>query len=71
MDLFCYLFFVFVMFLCLFIVATWSHAWKGLASWLSCMHDVFLCFVTFAYGILGQVWCLIVSIPDIFLHFYF
>ena len=41
MDLFCYLFFVFVMFLCLFIVATWSHAWKGLASWLSCMHDVF------------------------------
>ena len=29
------------------------------------MCDVFLCFVTFRYGVLGQVWYLIVSIPDI------
>ena len=28
-------------------------------------YDVFLCFVTFPYGFLGQVWYLIVSIPDI------
>ena len=28
---------------CLFLVALWSPAWKGLTSWLSCL----LCFVTF------------------------
>ena len=27
--------------------------------------DVFLCFITFPYGVLGQVWYLIVSIPDL------
>ena len=27
--------------------------------------DVFLRFVTFPYGVLGQVWYLIVSIPDL------
>ena len=27
--------------------------------------DVFLCFVTFPYGILGQVWYLILTIPNI------
>ena len=27
--------------------------------------DVLLCFVTFPYGILGQVWYLIVLIPDL------
>ena len=27
--------------------------------------DVFLCFVNFTYGALGQVWCLIVLIPNI------
>ena len=26
---------------------------------------VFLCFVTFPYGVLGQVWYLIVSNPDL------
>ena len=36
MDLFCYFCFVFVMFSCLFILALWSPAGKGLASWLSC-----------------------------------
>ena len=36
-DLFCYLCFVFIMFSCLFIVALWSPAGKGLASRLSCM----------------------------------
>ena len=46
----------------LFIDALWSPPGKGLASWLSfvmsnCYH--------FPIGILGQVWCLIVSIPDL------
>ena len=33
--------------------------------------DVFLCFVTFPDGVLGQVWYLIVSIPDLCLLSYF
>ena len=48
----------------LFITALWSPAGKGLASWL--LFVMFSCvFVTFPFGILGQVWYLIVSIPDI------
>ena len=35
------------------------------------MCDVFLCFVTFSCGVLGQVWYLVVSIPDICLLTYF
>ena len=42
----------------LFICALWSAAGKGLTSWLSFV----LCY--FPIGILGQVWYLIVSIPD-------
>ena len=38
---------------CLFIDALWSPAGKGLTSWF------------FTIGILGQVWCVIVSIPDL------
>ena len=36
------------------------------------MCDLLLCFVTFPCGVLGQVWLLIVSIPDLCLltHFY-
>ena len=34
------------------------------------MSDVFLCFVTFLYGVLGQVWYLIVSIPDLCLPYF-
>ena len=40
----------------LFICALWSPAGKGLTSWLLLSH--------FPIGILGQVWYLIVSIPD-------
>ena len=53
---------------CLLLAALWSPAEKGLTSWISC---VFLCvmvscvFDTFRYGFLGQVWYLIVSIPDL------
>ena len=62
--LLCYLCLVFVMLSRLFITALWSPAGKGLTFWLSFV--MFNCvFVTFPCGILGQVWCLIVSIPDL------
>ena len=32
---------------------------------LLCVMFCFVCFVTFPYGVLGQVWYLIVSIPDL------
>ena len=48
----------------LFICALWSPAEKGLTSWLSFV--VSNCeFVTFPFGILGQVWYLIVSFLDL------
>ena len=44
--------------------ALWSPAGKGLTFWL--LFVMFNCdFVTFPCGILGQVWCLIVLIPDL------
>ena len=46
----------------LFISALWSPEGKGLTSWL--LFVMFIVFVTFQFGILGQVWYLIVSIPD-------
>ena len=61
----CYLCLVFVMLSRLFIAALWSPAaWKGLTSWLLfVMSNCY--FVTFPCGILGQVWYLIVLIPDL------
>ena len=47
------------MLLCLFI-AGWERA-----DLLALLCDVLLCFVTFPCGIMGQVWYLIVSIPDL------
>ena len=47
----------------LFNDALWSPAGKGLTSWLS--FAMSSCEVTFHFGILGQVWCLIVSNPDL------
>ena len=47
----------------LFICALWSHAGKWLTSWLSFVISCEV--VTFSFGIMGQVWCLIVSIPDL------
>ena len=47
-----------------FIAALWSPAGEGLTSLLSFV--MFNCvFVTFPCGILGQVWYLIESIPDL------
>ena len=48
----------------LFIDALWSPAGKGLTSWLSFVKSN--CeVITFLFGSQGQVWCLIVSIPDL------
>ena len=66
----CYLRLVFVMLSRLFIAALWSPAGKVLTSWL--LFVMFKCvFVTFPCGILGQVWYLIVSIPDLCHFSYF
>ena len=65
MDHLCYFCFVLLCFHARLIVdALWSPDGKGLTSWLSFVMsncDV----VTFPIGILGQVWRLIVSIPDL------
>ena len=63
-DYMCYFCLVFVMLSRLFIAALWSPAGKGLKSWLlfvmsNC--DFFTC----PCDILGQVWNLIVLIPDL------
>ena len=47
----------------LFICALWSPAGKGLTSWLSFVLSSVNCH--FPIGILGQVWYLIVSFPDL------
>ena len=54
----------FVIFSRLLIAALWASAGKGLTSLLSFV--VLKCVVvTFPFGNLGQVWYLIVSIPDL------
>ena len=66
MDLLCFCSVLCLLCLCvrLFICALWSPAWKGLTSWLSFV--VSNCeFFRIPIGILGQVWYLIVSIPDL------
>ena len=64
MDHLRYLCLVFVMLSCLLIAALSSPAGKGLTSWLSIV--MLNCvFVTFPCGILGQMWYLIVSFPDL------
>ena len=62
MDHLCYLCLVFVMLSRLLIAALWSPEGKVITSWL--LFVMFCDFVTFPFGILGQVWYLIVSIPD-------
>ena len=58
MDHLRYLCLVFVMLSRLLIAALWSPEGKGL------VYDVYCDFDNFPFGILGQVWYLIVSIPD-------
>ena len=63
-DHLCYLCPVLFMLSRLFVAALWSPAGKGLNSWLLFVIFNYV-FVTSARGILGQVWCVIVSIPDL------
>ena len=64
MDHLCYLCLVFSMLSSLFITAFWSPAGTFLTSWL--LFVTFNCvFVTFSCVVMGQVWYLIVSIPDL------
>ena len=66
MDLLCYFCLLLLCFHArLFVIAMWSPAGKGLTSWL--LFVMSNCDV----GILGQVWCLMVSIPDLCPLFYF
>ena len=71
MDLLCFCSVLCLLSLCarLFICALWSPAGKGLTSWLSCVVSNCECY--FPIGILGQVWYLIVSIPDLCTLTYF
>ena len=50
------------MLLHLFVAALWSP--EGMNNLLALVCDVYCGFVTFPFGTLGQVWYLIVSIPD-------
>ena len=59
MEHLCYLYLMFAMLSRLLIAALWSPEGKGLTSWL-----LFCDSLTFPFGILGQVWYLIVSILD-------
>ena len=67
MDLLCFYSVLCLLCLCvrLFICAFWSPAGKGLTSWLSFVVS------NFEIGILGQVWYLIVLIPDLCTLTYF
>ena len=66
-DKFCYLCFVFILFSCLFVAALRSPTGKKADLWALLCVIVYFVFVTFPCGVLGKVWCLIVSIPDFFL----
>ena len=70
MDHVCYLCLVFAMLSRLLIAALWSPAGKKPTPWLLFAMFNYV-FVTFQCGILGQVWYLIVSIPDLCHLFYF
>ena len=45
---------------CCLVVTSWERA-----DPLALVDDVYCIFVTFSFGILGQVWYLIVSFPDL------
>ena len=64
MDHLCFLYLVFLMLLRLLIAAWWSPAGQGMTSWLLLVMFIVF-FVTHPCGILGQVWYLIVSFPDL------
>ena len=57
------LYLVYVMLSRLLSASLWSPAGRGLMSWL--LFALYCDFITFPCGILGQVWYLIVLIPDL------
>ena len=63
MDHLCYLCLMFVTHSLLFVAALWSPEWKGLTSWILFMM-LYCDFVTFSFGILGQVWYLTSFVSD-------
>ena len=63
--------FVFAILWCLFLKALRTPGGRGLTSLLFCMWCFLVFFVTFPYAVLGQVWYLVVLIPDICLILYF
>ena len=66
MDHLCYLCLVFLILLRLFIAALYIvvTCWER-ADFLAPVGDIYCIFVTFPSGILGQLWYLIVSFPDL------
>ena len=65
MGPFCYLCFMFVLFvLCSFVITCWERAYLLRVEFSGV-------FVTFPYGVRGQVWYLIVLILDLCLPIYF
>ena len=56
--------FVSAMLSCPFIADLWSPVGKGRNSWLS-VCEVSCVLATFPCGVLGQLWYLIASIPDL------
>ena len=65
MDCLCYLCLVFVVFSRLFVTALWSPGGGGMVTdLLALVCDVCCDFIAFPFCILGQMWYLIVSIPD-------
>ena len=63
MDYLCYLCLVSVMLSRLFIATLWSPEGIGLTSWLLFVMFIMILFLSHLV-ILGQVWYLIVTIPD-------
>ena len=51
---------------CLVVVTCWESA-----DLLALVGDVFCIFATFPFGVLGQVWCLVVWFPDLCHFSYF
>ena len=72
MDLVCLCTVLCLLCLCarLFICALWSPAGKGLTPWLSFVASA-VSLSIFPFGILGRVWYLVVSIPDLCILTYF
>ena len=54
------------LFIAAFVVTCWERA-----DLLTLVGDVYCIFVTIPYSILGQMWYLIVSFPDLCFLFYF